>query len=253
MTRPPAAPTRNGADAPTLALLKNVSACMALVDELRSRGPHLPGIGVLHGPSGFGKSYSTIFVQNKTRALRVEVGKSWTMRTLVQRILAEAGVEARGTIADMTEQTIRFLGDDPSRPLIVDEADQLVDRGMIEIVREIHEHSQAPVLLVGEELLPAKLQRSERTHNRVLNWVAAQPCDAADTRQLIKLFCPTLTIADDLAEAIRARSAGRARRIVVNANRIAEFARNKGVGKLDLAAYDGPFFTGEPPTRARAA
>jgi DNA transposition AAA+ family ATPase len=225
---------------------------MALVDELRSRGPHLPGFGVFHGPSGYGKSYSTIFVQNKTRALRVEVGKSWTMRTLVQRILAEAGIEPRGTIADMTEQVIMFLGDDPRRPLIVDEADQLVDRGMIELIREIQEHSQAPVLLVGEELLPAKLQRSERTHNRVLNWVAAQPCDAGDAKSLAALFCPGLMLQPDLVEAIRARSDGRARRIVVNLNRVAEFARNKGLKSVDLATYDGTFFTGAPPARARA-
>ena len=238
--------------APTLAMLKNVAACMALVEGLRSRGPHLPGIGVLYGPSGYGKSYATIYAQNKTRALRVEVGRSWTMRTFVQRVLAEAGVEPRGTIADMTEQVILFLGDDPTRPLIVDEADQLVDRGMIELVREIHEHSQAPILLVGEELLPAKLQRSERTHNRVLDWVAAQPCDADDTLALAKLFCPGLRVAGDLLDAVRTRSEGRARRIVVNLNRVAEQARNRGATTIDLAAHDGVFFTGAPPSRARA-
>lgn len=236
----------------TLAMLKNVAACMTLVEELRGRGQHLPGIGVFHGPSGFGKTYATIYAANKTRALRVEVGRSWTMRTLVQRILAEASIEPRGTIADMTEQVVMCLGDDPSRPLIVDEADQLVDRGMIELLREIHEHSQAPILLVGEEMLPAKLQKSERTHNRVLNWVAAQPCDAEDTRALLSLFCPGLRVADDLAEAVRSRSEGRARRIAVNLNRIAEFARNKGLKAVALTDYDQPLFTGAPPNRRAA-
>jgi DNA transposition AAA+ family ATPase len=244
------APTVNpDAAAPALAALKNVAACMALVQELRDRGPHLPGIGVLHGPSGFGKTYSTIYAQNKTRALRVEIGRSWTMRTLCQRILAEAGVQPRGTISDMTAQVIEFLGDDPSRPLIIDEADQLVDRRMIELVREIHEHSQAPVLLVGEETLPAKLQQSERTHNRVLNWVAAQPCDAADTQLLIKLFCQGVSVAPDLAELIRTRSEGRARRIVVNLAHVSEFARNRGITTIDVAAYTGPFYTGAPASR----
>jgi DNA transposition AAA+ family ATPase len=225
---------------------------MALIEELRSRGPHLPGIGVFHGPSGYGKSYATIYGQNRTRALRVEIGRSWTMRTLCQRILAEASVQPRGTIADMTGQVIEYLGDDPTRPLIIDEADQLVDRGMIELVREIHEHSQAPVLLVGEETLPAKLQQSERTHNRVLNWVAAQPCDAADTAALITLFCKGLAISSDLAEAIRTRSEGRARRIVVNLAHVAEFARNAGLSTIDLKAYTGPFYTGAPAGRRAA-
>lgn len=238
---------------PTLALLKNVAACMALVESLRSRSQHLPGIGVLSGWSGYGKTYATIFAQNKTRALRVEVGKSWTMRTLVQRLLAEAGVEPRGTIADMTEQLVMFLGDDPTRPVIIDEADQLVDRGMIDLVREIHEHSQAPVLLVGEELLPEKLARHERTHNRVLDWVRAQPCDGEDTRALARLFCPGVIVADDLLEAIRTRSEGRARRIAVNLNRAAEQARHRGLTTIDLKHHDGVFFTSTPPSRGRAA
>lgn len=244
--------TTNTAVRPTLAMLKNVAACMALVDELRTRAPHLPGIGVFNGPSGYGKSYAALYVQNKTRALRVEVGKSWTMRTLCQRILAEAGVQARGTVADMAEQIIMFLGDDPTRPLIIDEADQLVDRRMIDIVREIHEHSQAPILLVGEERLPAKLQQSERTHNRVLNWVSAQPCDADDTRSLVKMFCPGITITGDLQDAIRSKSQGRARRIVVNLNRVVDFARNNGIKEVDDEAYDGVFFTGAPPVRRAA-
>lgn len=235
----------------TMAMLKNVASIYALAEELRSRPPHLPGIGVVHGPSGYGKTHGAIYVQNRMQALRVEVGDSWTKRTLVQRILIEAGQEPRGTIADMAERAILFLGDDPERPLIIDEADKLVDKGMIELVREIHEHSQAPVLLIGEELLPAKLAHIERTHNRILNWVAAQPCDAEDTRALADLFCekPKLKLSDDLLEAIRTRSDGRARRIVVNINRAIEFARQIGTRTLDLKAFSasGTFFTGQPP------
>ena len=40
-----------------------------------------------------------------------------------------------------------------------------------EIVREISEASQVPVILVGEEQLPQKLARVERVHNRVLNGI----------------------------------------------------------------------------------
>jgi DNA transposition AAA+ family ATPase len=239
---------KTSAARPTMAMLKNVAAIYTLAEELRSRPPHLPGIGVVHAPSGYGKTHGAIYVQNRMQALRVEVGDSWTKRTLLQRILIEAGQQPHGTIADMAEQAIMFLGDDPLRPLIIDEADKLVDKGMIELVREIHEHSQAPILLIGEELLPAKLARIERTHNRILSWVAAQPCDAEDTRALANLFCEDLKLSDDLLEAIRTRSEGRARRIVVNLNRIIEFARQKGTRSLDLKGYSGgAFFTGQPP------
>jgi DNA transposition AAA+ family ATPase len=230
--------------------IKNVASFMVMTDRLINRDPHLPGIGVCHGPSGFGKTYASIFAQNRTRAVRVEVGDSWTRRTLLQAILRELGepVKGRMAIADLAERAIAALGDEPGRPLIVDEADRLVDRGMIELVRELHEHSSVPVILIGEEKLPAKLLAYERVHNRVLDWFPAQPCDLDDARELAKAFAPKIAIDDDLLEHIRTQSGGRARRIVVNLARGAELARNRNAKQLTLALWGtAPLYTGEPP------
>ena len=119
---------------------------------------------------------------------------------------------------------------------------------MIEIVRELHEYSGAPIILVGEEKLPAKLLNVERVHNRVLEWFPAQPCDIEDTQQLARAFAPLVAIADDLLEHIRSQSGGRARRIVVNLARVGELARNKGLKSIDRAAIGtAQLYTGEPP------
>ncbi|ADZ70090.1 AAA family ATPase [Polymorphum gilvum] len=242
-------PVKNAAGG--LAALKNVARFMTLVETLRGRSAHLPGIGVFNGPSGYGKSYSAIYAQNLTGALRVEVGDSWTRKKFLQSIVREAGHEpGRATIADLTEQAILVLGDDWDRPLIIDEADKLADKGMLELVREIQEHSQVPMLLIGEELLPAKLQQVERVHNRVLEWVPAEPCDIDDTHALADLFCPELTLSDSLLERLLERSGGRARRIVVNLNKLKEHARNRQLSKLSAEAFaDDWFYTGEPPRR----
>jgi DNA transposition AAA+ family ATPase len=223
---------------------------MAMTVRLIDRDPHLPGIGVCHGHSGLGKTYGSIFAQNKTNAVRVEVGDSWTRRTLLRSILKELGehTKDRLPIAELAERAIAALGADPRRPLFIDEADKLVDRGMIEIVRELHEHSGAPVVLIGEEKLPAKLLMVERVHNRVLDWFPAQPCDLDDTRELAAAFAPKIAVADDLLAHICNMSGGRARRIVVNLARVAEFARNKSKTQLSLDLWGKqPLFTGEPP------
>lgn len=230
--------------------IKNVAMFMHMTNRLIKRDPHLPGFGVCHGPSGYGKTYASIFAQNKFKAARVEVGDSWTRRTLLKRILIEFDetVSEKATISTMADKAIAALAEDTKRPLIIDEADKLVDKGMIEIVRELQEASSAPVILIGEEQLPKKLLTVERMHNRVLDWFPAQPCDIDDTRQLAKTFASEVSIADDLLEAIRAKSSGRARRIVVNLHHAAEMARNEGASKLDLKKWgDNRFFTGEPP------
>ncbi len=236
----------------TFAALKNVSGFYELVKKLQDRKPTLPNIGVMHGPSGFGKSYASIYAANKTRAIRVEVGDSWNRKTFLRSVLREGGVaEPRGCAADLAELAIALLAEDGRRPLFIDEADKLVDKGLIEIVRELAQHSQVPVLLIGEELLPQKLARFERVHNRVLAWFGAEPCDLEDCRKLADIFLPNVAIAAPLLDKIRIAGDGRARRVVVTLNDAAEEARNNGLKELNLENYKGPIYTGEAP-RARS-
>lgn len=229
------------------AALKNVISMMGLVKKLQSRGPHLPNIGVMSGFSGYGKSWASIYAQNKTRAVRVEVGDSWTRKTFIRAILRELGVtDPRGTVADMAERAIELLGENFTRPLMIDEADKLVDKGMIELVRELAEYSQAPVVLIGEEALPTKLLKHERVHNRVLDWVLAEPCDLEDTKKLATIYVPAVRIEDRLLDRVREYSDGRARRVVTNLDQIGEWARNHGVDAVG-DDYDGQIYTGKPP------
>jgi len=234
-----------------LAALKNVSRFMVLMETLINRAPHLPGMGVFSGPSGYGKTYASIYSTNKTRALRLEVGDSWTRKKFLESLLAEAEVKhGKLSVADLTTEAIMALGDDFNRPLIIDEADKLADKGMLELVREIQEHSQVPVLMIGEEKLPAKIQKVERVHNRVLEWEFADPCDSEDADELAALFCPELTLKADLIEQLIDYTEGRARRIVVNLNKIKEHARNNREDTFDGTSFPKNwFYTGEPPRR----
>lgn len=230
--------------------IKNVAGFMAMTIRIVERGPLQPGFGVCSGHSGYGKSMASIGAQNKTGAIRIEVGDTWTRRTVLTAILKELGLsfKVKAALADLAGQVIEALGEEPNRPLIVDEADRLVDKGFIELLRELQEASGAPVIMIGEELLPVKLLQHERVHNRVLDWFQAQPCDLDDTRRLAAAFAPGIEIKDDLLDAIRAHSGGRARRIGNNLSTAVVVARNKNLRTLDLKAWgDTPFNTGEPP------
>lgn len=239
--------------AATFAALKNITLFIGAVHALIDRPPNVEGFGVMYGESGLGKSYSTIYARNKTDAILVEVGESFSKGELLRSILRESGIaKPKGTIASLTRDVIMTLGDDRRRPLIIDEADKLVDKGMIEIVREIHDKSQVPVLLVGEELLPKKLQAIERVHNRVTEWVPAQRCDLEDCRKLAAMFLVHATTTEDLLDHVRRECDGRARRIVTTLNKMTTWARNNGVGALNRDNYKGDIFTGKPPVRPQA-
>lgn len=235
----------------SIAPLRNVVLLAELIDRVQRRADGLPGMATFHGYSGFGKSYAAIYAANKARAFHVQVKSVWTRRKLCTSILKEMGVTPAGTISDMVEQ----IGQELTlsrRPLIIDEADFLVAKGMIEIVRDLYESSFGTIILIGEELLPEKLKPWERVHGRMNDWVAAEPATMADTKHLAKLYARGVELADDLLIAIHEASGASVRRIAVNMDRVREFATLNGLAKVDAAGYPGSFFTGAPPHRRAA-
>jgi hypothetical protein len=232
----------------TIAPLRNVTLCWELLERVQNRPAHLPGLAVFYGPSGYGKTWSAAFGANKLRAHYLECGESWTKKHFLVQLLRELGVGIkRGTVpelVDAAKERLAIL----QRPLIIDEFDHVVARGYQETIRELHQHSNAPILVIGEELLPQKLVHTERWHNRVLDWVAAQPTDTDDAGALARLYAPGVDIAPDLLDAFVTKCSGRARRIVTNIERAREIAALDGVGTVDLAAWgERDIQTGQPP------
>lgn len=241
-------PVKSGSIAP----LRNVASMVTLAKTLLERPAYSSsGFGVMSGPSGYGKTVAATYTVNRLEAIYVEVREFWTRKAFCAALLRELEREPKGTISAMMEEISFVLGSSAGRALIIDEADKLVDKGMIELARDIQEMTGAPVILVGEELLPKKLQRYERVHNRVLSWVLAEPSDSEDARTLADLLCPGIEIADDLLAKIVAKTGGRTRRIANTLHEIDIRARAEGRRDYDVASYGGPIETGEAPVRGR--
>ncbi|MFZ5749888.1 MAG: AAA family ATPase [Pseudomonadota bacterium] len=230
-----------------VAPLRNVAALVALIERVQSRSFGLPGMATFYGPSGFGKTTAAVFAANRFQAFHVQVKSAWTTKKLTSAILTDLGVRPDRTVADMIDQISGELARS-GLPLIIDEADHLVTRGVVEVVRDIYESSGATIVLIGEEGLPQKLQKWERVHGRMLDWVAAQPGDAADVTHLARIYAPGIEIAPDLREHLLQVSARSIRRICINLDRLAEFARTRGLTSVGLADWGrGDFFSGEAP------
>lgn len=236
----------------TIAPLRNVAALAELVDRVVKRASGLPGMATFHGFSGYGKTFAAIYAANKHRAYHIQVKSVWTRKKLCTAILAEMAIDPAHTIADMMDQIGQQLSLS-GRPLIIDEADFLVKKGMIEIVRDIYESSQSAIILIGEEKLPASLKKWERVHGRMLDWVAAQPASIGDARHLARIYCGGIEIADDLMTALHDASSGSVRRICVNLDRVREKARLDGLKAITLDQFGREFFTGDAPASRRAA
>lgn len=243
----PIAPVNAGSM--TTAPLQNVALCNIAMERALQRPAHLPGLVAFYGPSGWGKSTAAAYVANKHRAYYVECKSTWTKKFLLLSILTEMGIAPAKTIPEMTAQISEQLVLS-QRPLIIDEMDHIVTKKAVEVIRDIYEGSNAAILLIGEENMPAKLREWERFHNRMLTWTPAQPCDLDDTRALAQLYCRDVTIADDLLGRILEVSRGAARRICVNIEHVRQEALMMGRAEIDAGAWgQRTLYSGDAPKR----
>lgn len=220
--------------------LKNVAAFTTLLERMVSRDSDLPGLACFFGPSGWGKTKSAIYGANRYRAAYVECGQFTTARSLLSNLLIELGEpKPRGSIEELLTRAIMFMVADPRRPVIVDEAHFVAGKRFVDLLRELSDKSGAPIVMIGEELLPRHLENFERVHNRVLEWLPAVPCDAEDFALLVKSRLKKLRIAPDLAAAILQRTEGNTRRIVTNLAKAEEIAQVHGWDEIDLAGFGG--------------
>lgn len=231
----------------TVAPLTNVSLFMRLIERAMNRDPRLPGMVCFHGPSGWGKSTSATYAYQKLGAYYIECRSTMTKKAFLADLLKEMGIHPERTIGAMYAQVVDEL-QGSGRPLIIDEMDYLVQKSAVDIVRDLHDETGAAIALIGEEQLPGKLKRWERFHGRILDWQGAQPITAADVAHLSRLYCPGVSVADELLLRLHGLSKGSARRVCVNLAQIFEVARGKGLGQIGLGEWGSrPLYTGEAP------
>lgn len=233
-----------------IAEIANLGLCDVAIERALSRTTSLPGMVCFYGPSGYGKSMSACWVANSRRAYYVQARSVWTKKDTLRAIIHEMGVHTptsatSAALVDAIASELAMTG----RPLIIDEMDHIVTKGSVELIRDIYEASQAPILLIGEEMLPTKLKRFERFHGRVLSWVPAQLVSLADAKQLAPIYSQ-VTIHDDLLEHIVKLSNGSVRRVAVNLSLISDTAMTEGMAAVDLAAWGKrELYTGDAPKR----
>jgi DNA transposition AAA+ family ATPase len=229
--------------------LANLGLFSTLVESVMSRRRGLSGLAIFHGPSGYGKSISAVYAANKYQAYYIECGDSWTRKSFLEVFLKELGGDVRGSIPQMMAQIIE-LAISLDRPIIIDEFDYIVDKNILGLVREIHDKTHAPIILIGEERLPKKLEKYERFHNRILHWQAAQPLLLEEMIPLAQIYAPNVEIADDLLKHIYAITDKRVRRAANNIDMVRQEAITQGLTKISLKDWGNrPLFTGQAPRR----
>lgn len=147
------------------------------VDEVAGADRMLSGFVLAYGQAGRGKSVAADRYHYQRGGAYVRVWQGWSQTAFLQRLL----FEVRGKNMDMPRHTgnrckelvVQLLEAEP-KPIFIDEADRLrIDR--IEDLRDIHEMTGAPVVLIGEEGADEETDAQLR-ERYALQWQASNGC-----------------------------------------------------------------------------
>ena len=223
-----------------IAPVKNIARLVELGEALTGQAASLPGIAVAYGESGIGKSTGlTWLCTTKINACYVRAMQVWSPSSMLATIARELDVEPAAKLYQTIERIVAELSAS-NRPLIVDEADYVVDQTrLLNTLRDIHDQSSMPLILVGMEHFVRKLRtRSDQRQfsGRVSLEVEFKALDLADVKILATKLCE-VEVTEDLLALVHEKSQGVTRLVVVGLARIETFAKAAGLQKINRAQW----------------
>jgi hypothetical protein len=128
------------------------------------------------------------------------------------------------------------------RPLFLDEFDYIVeDKKMTETLRDIHDLSSVPIVLVGMDQVKKKVQLREQFVNRIAQWVEFKTADFEDCSILYDQLCE-VKIHSDLLRKLFEASKGVVRLIVIGLDVIERRAKTLGLKEINLEKWGSAGF-----------
>lgn len=216
-----------------MAITKNVVELRSAYETLLNRDSGIPGMGLVHGDTGRGKTTAIAWLVNQVNGVYVRANATWTPSAMLGVIMQELGAEPlHNSSAAMVQHIVRVLAQE-SRLLVVDEADYCFSNiKMLETLRDIHDVSGCPVILVGMAGIERKIVHRPQLRRRISQWVEFMPADLADSKTLTETVCE-IEIEDDLLQRIHQESEGNVGLMVVGLSRVEQFAKAQGWKKVD--------------------
>lgn len=210
---------------------QNVKNFITMMDNLQNRAEGAPGMGLVYGEPGLGKTQTILWWAAQNDAVYIRAANKMTNRWLLEEIVNELGESPYYRSSDLFNQCVSQLINNP-KIIIVDEIDYLAgDNQVIETLRDIHDKTDVPVILVGMGSANKKLIRYRHLYDRISEILRFEPFTLQDIETIINHLCEIdLT---DCAVRVIFNKSNRFRQIVRLISRAEYLAEANGLETLD--------------------
>lgn len=217
----------------------NVEKFQGLTKRLEGRNENVPGMGLIFGPPGLGKTKTAMWYAAKSGAVYIRAKAAMTVRWLLQEIVEGLDEAPYYRTSNLYAQARDRLSEHP-RLVIIDEVDHLAsDRRVIETVRDLHDESKSGFLLIGMHESERKLKRFRHLYDRVRAHVMEfRPVAAEDLADVARQLCE-VELSECAVNHIAAASGGKFREIIIHFYNAEYAARMNGISRIEAKHLKG--------------
>ena len=169
---------------PVFVKTKNVKGFINLIHNLKNKPENITKIGLVYGNAGLGKTKTALYLSIQHDAIYVRATNSMSPKWLLEEIAKELDEIPRFYTADIFRQCVNTLRSNPQM-IIVDEIDYLLaDFRTIETLRDLHDETGVPIIMVGMQLAKHKFKKHTHLFDRISEIYKFSEFEYADIRQI---------------------------------------------------------------------
>ena len=209
----------------------NVKRFITMMNNLQNRAEGVPGMALVYGEPGLGKTQTINWWAFKNSAILVRCTQLMSARWLLSEILEEMGEIYGYKISDCFKLVVRNLLVNP-QIIIIDEVDYLtVDSRAVETLRDIHDKTNVPIVLVGTINAKSRLKKFNHLYDRLSEIVKFEKFSKNDIKTIVQELSEVEMT--DCAIRYIYTNLNRFRQIVKVINKAEIIAKANGLNSID--------------------
>ena len=209
---------------------RNVKNFVVLMENLKKCPANIPKMALVYGGHGLGKSQTILWWATNNDAVYLRANQGMTSRWLLCEIAEELGEvpfwHSQETF-NLIEQNLKAN----PKIIIVDEIDYLIEKSTVETLRDLHDRTGSPIVLVGMGMADKKISRYKHLEDRIFEKLKFEHFNQQDISEIISQLSD-INFSEGAIEYLSIQS-NQFRQIIKLINKVEKLAKTNNIKEID--------------------
>lgn len=216
----------------TFVRTNNVKNFIGLVENLVNKPKNIPKMGLVYGEPGLGKTQTALWLACKYDGIYLRASNLMTGRWLLDGLIKEMDELPRYLTSDNFNLVVKKLKANP-KVIFIDEIDYLMNNfKTVEILRDLHDETDCPIIIIGMGLAHRKLERYKHLYDRFSEILKFETFGVSDITQIVNELSQ-VPISADAIEYIHPKY-NRFRQIVQLINKLEALTKENNLTEINM-------------------